>query len=835
MSEIDKSLPNVKQEIELPSEEEVVEASQANVEEQVGPEDIQVTQEEDGGATISFDPEAVNQPGTNEHFDNLADLLPEEVLGRLGSDLYENYTQYKASRKDWEDGYTKGLDLLGFKYQTRSQPFTNASGATHPVLAEAVTQFQAHAYKELLPATGPVHTQIMGVVNKQKEDQATRVKNFMNYQLMNKMKEYEPEFDQLLFYLPLSGSAFKKVYYDELLDRAVSKFVPADDLIVPYTATSLEDAEAVVHVLKISENDLRKKQVSGFYRDVEITPGYSQETEVEKKERELEGTRKTRDEQMFTILEFHTNIDLEGFEDKDMEQNPTGIKLPYIVTLDSSSREVLSIRRNYKAEDPLKNKIEYFSHFKFLPGLGFYGFGLIHMIGGLSRTATNALRQLLDAGTFSNMPAGFKQRGIRVRDEAQSIQPGEFRDVDAPGGNIRDAFMPLPFREPSATLLQLMGIVVQAGQRFAAIADMQVGDGNQQAAVGTTIALLERGSRVMSAIHKRLYVALKQEFTLLAEVFKTYLPPEYPYDVVGGQRNIKVADFDDKIDIIPVADPNIFSQSQRITLAQTELQLAMSNPGMHNLYEAYRDMYTAIGVKDVNRILPPPQPPQPMDPAAENILAMTGKPFQAFKGQDHRAHITSHLNFMATNMVKNSPPVMAALQKNIFEHISLMAQEQLEVEFREEIQQLMQLQQMAQMNPAMAQSPEIQQQLLTLNLAIESRKAKLISEMTQEFKDEENQIMGDFGNDPVARLKARELDLRAMDNEQKRMQAEERLNLDKSRAMMNQDLQEEKLDQNEELAKLRANTSIEKTILGKTLPSSDKMPGNVAIIRKTGE
>ncbi len=835
MSEIDKSLPNVKQEIELPSEEEIVEASQANVEEQVGPEDIQVTQEEDGGATISFDPEAVNQPGTNEHFDNLADLLPEEVLGRLGSDLYENYTQYKASRKDWEDGYTKGLDLLGFKYQTRSQPFTNASGATHPVLAEAVTQFQAQAYKELLPAAGPVHTQIMGVVNKQKEDQATRVKNFMNYQLMNKMKEYEPEFDQLLFYLPLSGSAFKKVYYDELLDRAVSKFVPADDLIVPYTATSLEDADAIVHVLKISENDLRKKQVAGFYRDVEISPGYSQETEVEKKERELEGTRKTRDEQMFTILEFHTNIDLEGFEDKDMEQNPTGIKLPYIVTIDTSSREVLSIRRNYKAEDPLKNKIEYFTHFKFLPGLGFYGFGLIHMIGGLSRTATNALRQLLDAGTFSNMPAGFKQRGIRVRDEAQSIQPGEFRDVDAPGGNIRDAFMPLPFKEPSATLLQLMGIVVQAGQRFAAIADMQVGDGNQQAAVGTTIALLERGSRVMSAIHKRLYVALKQEFVLLADVFKTYLPPEYPYDVVGGQRNIKVSDFDDKIDILPIADPNIFSQSQRITLAQTELQLAMSNPQLHNLYEAYRDMYTAIGVKDVNRILPPPQQPQPMDPAAENILAMSGKPFQAFKGQDHRAHITSHLNFMATNMVKNNPMIMGALQKNIFEHISLMAQEQLEVEFREEIQQLMQLQQMAQMNPAMAQSPEIQQQLLSLNLSIEARKAKLISDMTQEFKEEENKIMGDIGNDPIANLKARELDLRAMDNEQKRMQADARLNLDKSRAMMNQDLQEEKLDQNEELAKLRANTSIEKTILGKTLPSSDKMPGNVAIIRKTGE
>ena len=834
MSEIDKSLPNVKQEIELPSEEQLVEASQENIEEAQGAQDIEVTQEEDGGATISFDPEAVNQPGTNEHFDNLADLLPDDVLGALGSKLFEDYTQYKASRKDWEDGYTKGLELLGFKYENKTQPFTNASGATHPVLAEAVTQFQAHAYKELLPANGPVHTQIMGVVNRQKEDQATRVKNFMNYQIMNKMKEYEPEFDQLLFYLPLSGSAFKKVYYDELLDRAVSKFIPADDLIVPYTATSLDDADAIVHRLKMSENDLRKKQVSGFYRDVEITPGYSQETEVEKKERELEGVTKTRDEQMFTILEFHTNLDLEGFEDKDEEQNPTGIKLPYIVTIDTSSREVLSIRRNYQAEDPLRNKIEYFTHFKFLPGLGFYGFGLIHMIGGLSRTATNALRQLLDAGTFSNMPAGFKQRGIRVRDEAQSIQPGEFRDVDAPGGNIRDAFMPLPFKEPSATLLQLMGIVVQAGQRFAAIADMQVGDGNQQAAVGTTIALLERGSRVMSAIHKRLYVALKHEFTLLADVFKTYLPPEYPYDVVGGQRNIKVADFDDKIDIIPVADPNIFSQSQRISLAQTELQLAMSNPQMHNLYEAYRDMYSAIGVKNIDKILPPPQQPMPMDPASENILAMSGKPFQAFKGQDHRAHITAHLNFMATNMVKNNPMVMGSLQKNIFEHISLMAQEQLEIEFREEIQQLMQLQTMAQQNPAMAQSPEIQQQIMQMSMSIEARKAKLIADMTQEFKEEENKIMGDFGNDPIAKLKARELDLRAMDNQQKHDQAERRFNLDKSRAMMNQNIQEDKLEQNEELAKLRADTSIEKTILGKTLPNSDQMMPNVAIIRKNG-
>ena len=631
MAEIDKALPNVEQTIKTPSEEELQVAVEQNVQEQVGPEDVKIEEQEDGSVEINFDPEAINQPGGEGHFDNLADLLPDEILGRLGSEMYENYENYKTSRREWEQSYTKGLDLLGFKYENRTQPFQNASGVTHPVLGEAVTQFQAQAYKELLPANGPVHTQTMGAPNRQKEDQSVRVKNFMNYQLMNVMKEYEPEFDQMLFYLPLSGSAFKKVYYDELLGRAVSKFVPADDLIVPYTATSIEDAEAVVHKLKMSENDLRKKQVSGFYRDIELTPGYNQETDVEKKERELEGVTKTKDDNIFTILEFHIDLDLEGFEDKDNAGDMTGIKLPYILTLDAGSREILSIRRNYQPMDPLKKKIEYFVHFKFLPGLGFYGFGLIHMIGGLSRTATNALRQLIDAGTFSNMPAGFKQRGIRVRDEANSIQPGEFRDVDAPGGNIRDAFMPLPFKEPSQTLLQLMGIVVQAGQRFAAIADMQVGDGNQQAAVGTTIALLERGSRVMSAIHKRMYVAMKQEFELLANVFKTYLPAEYPYDVVGAQRTVKVTDFDDKIDIIPVADPNIFSQSQRISLAQTELQLAMSNPQMHNLYEAYRDMYEAIGVKNIDSILPPPQQPMPMDPACRKYHGNDRKTFSSIQ------------------------------------------------------------------------------------------------------------------------------------------------------------------------------------------------------------
>jgi hypothetical protein len=472
-------------------------------------------------------------------------------------------------------------------------------------------------------------------------------------------------------------------------------------------------------------------------------------------------------------------------------------------------------------DDPQKSKIQYFVHFKFLPGLGFYGFGLIHMIGGLSRTATSALRQLLDAGTLSNLPAGFKQRGIRIRDDAQAIQPGEFRDVDAPGGNIRDSFMMLPFKEPSATLLQLMGVVVNAGQRFASIADLQVGDGNQQAAVGTTVALLERGSRTMSAIHKRIYAALKNEFKLLARVFKLYLPAEYPYDVVGGQRMIKQQDFDDRVDILPVADPNIFSQTQRISLAQTELQLATSNPGIHNQYAVYRNMYEALGVKDIDKILIRPQPPQPKDPALEHIDALAGKPFQAFPGQDHRAHMTAHLNFMATNIARNNPVVMASLEKNIFEHISLMAQEQVEVEFRNELQQLQQMQMAMQQNPQMAQQMQMQVRMLTEK--IESRKAVLIAEMMEEFMKEEKEITSQFDNDPIAKLRARELDLRAQENYRKEQEAKERINLDKMKSMMNQMNQEEKLEQNEDLAHLRADTSLTKTVLQHELKNKDKI------------
>ena len=810
MAEIDKALPNVKQTVKLPSPKEVQEQQQQQVmQETMQPPEIQ--QNEDGSVDISFDPNSVNPGDTKDHFANLAELLPDSVLDPLGHKLYGDYTDYKTSRKDWERTYISGLDLLGFNYDDRSEPFKGASGATHPVLAEAVTQFQSLAYKELLPANGPVRTQIIGKIDPTKEQQANRVKDFMNYQIMDRMKEYEAEFDQMLFYLPLAGSAFKKVYYDSLMQRAVSKFVPADDLVVPYTATSLEDCESIIHIVRMSENELRKQQVGGFYRDIEVNPTYLQETEAEQKERKLEGMSRGRDDRIYTILECHVNVDLEGFEDAGQDGEPTGIKLPYIVTIEEGTRKVLSIRRNYDLKDPMKKKIDYFVHFKFLPGLGFYGFGLIHMIGGLSRTATAALRQLLDAGTLSNLPAGFKMRGIKMRDEAQSIQPGEFRDVDAPGGNLKDAFMMLPFKEPSQTLLALMGVVVQAGQRFASIADLQVGEGNQQAAVGTTVALLERGSRTMSAIHKRLYAAMKKEFNLMARVFKLYLPPVYPYDVVGGQRQIMQTDFDSRVDILPVADPNIFSQTQRISLAQTELQLAASNPRMHNQYEVYRNMYEALGVKDIDLILKPKPQMVPKDPALEHIDALAGMPFRAFPGQDHRAHITAHLNFMATNMARNAPMVSAALEKNCLEHISLMAQEQIELEFREELQQIQQQTLMMRQNPAMMQqNPQMQQQMQQMQQKIEARKAILIAEMMEDFMKEEKKVTSQFDHDPIAKLRARELDIRAMDNEAKRNEAQQRLNLENMKAMMNQDIQETKIDQNEELAELRADTSIEK-------------------------
>ena len=820
MATVDKALPNViRTKMDIPGPKEKGQEIQLPQEPPKQP--IEMTPTEDGGMEIDFDPAAmaIQTGAANDPNANLAEFLEEDILDPIGSDLIEAFEDYKSSRDDWEQSYIKGLDLLGFKYEDRTEPFQGASGATHPVLAEAVTQFQSLAYKELLPSDGPVRTRVMGKPSKIKSDQAERVKEFMNYQLMCEMPEYEPEFDQMLFNLPLAGSAFKKVYYDFNLGRCVSKFVPAEDLIVPYSANSLEEADTIMHIVKMPANEMRKMQVSGFYLDTELgSPAYN-EDDIKESKNDLEGTSGTSKDEVFTIIECHTELDLDGFQDMNPQTGePTEIKLPYVVTVDEGTGKVLSIRRNFDAQDPTRRRKDYFVHFKFLPGLGFYGFGLIHMIGGLSRTATAALRQLLDAGTLSNLPAGFKMRGIRVRDEAQPLQPGEFRDVDAPGGRLDDAFKILPFKEPSQTLLSLMGVVVQAGQRFASIADMQVGDGNQSAAVGTTVALLERGSRVMSAIHKRLYQSMKKEFMLLSGVFATYLPPTYPYDVVGGQRQIKATDFDQKVDIIPVADPNIFSQTQRIQLAQTALQMAMSNPGMHNLPAAYRSMYEALGVKDIDSLMPPVPEASPMDPSVEHINALSGKAIKAFPNQDHTAHMKAHLAFMGTQIARTNPNILAAIQKNILEHISLMAQEQVQLEFKEEIAQVQQmtqqLQQMTSANPQMVQQNpqmmEIKSQLEKLNTQMESRKAVLIAETTLEYLEEEKKVLNQIDNDPLLRLKADEVQLRAQENMRKKKEDEDQLNLDKARLLQARELAEDKMELNDKHQKLRASVSLAK-------------------------
>ena len=817
MATIDKALPNItRTKIEVPGGK----GQEIQLPQEPPKQPIEITPTEDGGAEIDFDPAAMaNVGGAGQNIDtNLAEFLEDDITDPIGADMMQNFEDYKASRDDWEQSYLKGLDLLGFKYEDRTEPFQGASGATHPVLAEAVTQFQSLAYKELLPADGPVRTRVMGQPSKAKSDQAERVKEFMNYQLMCEMPEYEPEFDQMLFNLPLAGSAFKKVYYDQAVGRCVSKFVPAEDLVVPYSATSLDEADTIMHIIKMPANDMRKLQVQGFYKDIELgTPAYS-EDDIKESKNDLEGVSTTNKDEIFTLVECHVELDLEGFEDLGADQLPTGIKMPYIVTVEETTQKVLSIRRNYDIQDPMKRRKDYFVHFKFLPGLGFYGFGLIHMIGGLSRTATAALRQLLDAGTLSNLPAGFKMRGIRVRDEAQPLQPGEFRDVDAPGGRLDDAFKILPFKEPSQTLLALMGQVVAAGQRFASIADLQVGDGNQSAAVGTTVALLERGSRVMSSIHKRLYSSMKKEFMLLSNVFATYLPPTYPYDVVGGQKQVKATDFDSRVDIIPVADPNIFSQTQRIQLAQTGLQMAMSNPGMHNLYSAYRSMYEALGVKDIDTLLPPVAQPAPMDPSVEHINVLSGKSIKAFPNQDHTAHMKAHLAFMGTQIARTNPNILAAIQKNILEHISLMAQEQVQLEFKDEIaktqQMTMQMQQMGGMNPQMMQQNpqmmQMQREIQRMTTELESRKAVLISETMAEYLEEEKKVLNQLDNDPLLRLKSDEVQLRAQENERKKKEDEDQLNLDKARLLQARELAEDKMELNDKHQKLRASVSLAK-------------------------
>lgn len=611
--------------------------------------------------------------------ENIADILEDSVLGELASKITSFYHDDLDSRNDWYETFRDGLDLLGIKTNTRSEPFEGASGVYHPLLAEAVTHFQAQTYRELLPAGGPVDTKVMGVTSDPKLERANRVKNFMNYQLTYKMEEYDPEMDQMLFYLPLAGSAFKKCYYDPSVGRAVSRFVKAEDLVVPYTTNDLATAPRITHVIKMTENDVRKLQLSGFYRDIDMgSPSFIGQSDLKDKIDELEGLDRSGGDDEYTLLEVHGEFDLEGFEDKDQDGEPTGLAMPYIVTVCLDTNDVLSIRQNYDPTDPMRKKVEYFTHYKFLPGLGFYGFGLIHMIGGVTKSATAILRQLIDAGTLANLPAGFKSRGLNIQRADDPIQPGEWRDVDSPGGVIRDSFLPLPYKEPSGTLAQLLGLLVESGQKFAAVMDQGTGDGNQNAPVGTTVALLEKGQKVISAIHKRLHYAQRNEFKILKRIFGEVLPQEYPYQVQGGEQTVFRQDFSDEVDVIPVSDPNIFSTTQRIILAQTQLQMAQSAPQLHNMREAFRKMYLALNIQDIDELLLPEFQPMPKDPVQENMDSLMNVPLKAFIQQNHDAHIQAHMAFMQSPQIQQNPQAMSALQAHIQEHIALKYRVQME-------------------------------------------------------------------------------------------------------------------------------------------------------------
>ena len=709
---------------------------------------------------------------------NLVEFVDDSELQSLSGDILSSIRHDKESRSEWEKTYVEGLKYLGMKFdESRSEPFEGSSGVIHPILAEAVTQFQAQAYKEMLPAKGPVKTQLVGQRTAETEAQADRVQEFMNFYILNVMQEYDPELDMLLFYLPLAGSAFKKIYYDNVLNRAVSKFVSPEDLIVPYEATDISSAERVTHAINMSRNEIKKQQLSGFYADVDLkSSSYDpDDDDVQKEIDEIEGLAPSyAEDRDHTVYEVHTILDLAGFEDKDGEGKETGLKLPYIVTIDESSQTVLAIRRNYVEADPYKNKINYFVQYKFLPGLGFYGLGLSHMIGGLSKASTSILRQLIDAGTLANLPAGFKARGMRIRDEDEPLQPGEFRDIDTTGGSLRENLIPLPIKEPSNVLMSLLGILVESGKRFASIADMNVGDMNQAMPVGTTVALLERGTKVMSAIHKRLHYAQRIEFQLLSKLFGEYLPPEYAYETGTGPRQIKQADFDDRIDVIPVSDPNIFSQSQRITLAQELLQMVQSNPEVHGpngIYEAYRRMYGALGIDNVESLLQPPpdMTPQPIDAGLENSGFFMGQPAQAFEGQNHTAHVETHRAVFLTQVVKENPQIQAMVISHVMQHLqflaSQMAQEQMPPETMERITQAQQgLQQM----PVDQQQQAAQQ----IQMLLDQFAAPIMAQLSAEFL----QSIGQGSEDPLVEIRKAEVDLKGQELDQEQAQFEAKQN-----------------------------------------------------------
>jgi hypothetical protein len=735
--------------------------------------DIEVVIEDDGGATVEIGSDDSKEV---DFYANLAEVIEPEELSRIALEVSALFEADKSSRSDWEQMYAKGLDLLGLKLEERTKPFRGASGVAHPMLTEAIVQFQAQAFKELLPAGGPVRTQIVGKETVEKYQQASRVQDFMNYQITTVMEEYTPEFDQLLFYTGYGGSSFKKVYYDYQLGRMVSKLCLADDIYIPYNGSSvMSQCARITHRIAMDSNDFRKRVVAGEYLDVDLQSSVmpADPSEIKAAVDKAVGVQPTDDVGEVFLLEMMVDLDVSGFQDCDSKGEPTGIKLPYVVTLAEDTLQVVGIRRNWRESDKLKNRRNYFVHYVLVEGPGAYGLGFVHLIGGLSKGATSALRQLIDSGTLANLPAGFKAKGARIADDSTPIQPGEWRDIDVGGAEISASLLPLPYKEPSQVLMGLLGFLVDAGKRLSSTADMQVGDGNQYAQVGTTLALLERGSMVMSSIHKRLHYAQTLEFRLLFEGFGIFLPDEYPYEVPGASRKVKRADFNEMVSVLPVADPNIFSTAQRIQLAQMQLQMAQTAPNMHNMYEAYYRVYAALNVRDIDGILLPQNTQMPRDPASENADVLNNMQLKAFAGQQHDAHIVTHLMMGLSPILQSNPMAAMTLQRHILDHVRIKAEEDVE----------------ADLFKAYGTDPD----RMVSAIQKEGMVALRIAQYMKDVRDMQDQLMGGGGEDPIVALKQQELQQRAQADQAANQIDQQRLQLEQQKLQQRNAMDQQKL------------------------------------------
>jgi hypothetical protein len=780
------------------------------------PEEPVVVELPDGGVEINLSPEP---PPAMGHSDNLVEAIDDSTLNNIGSELVTLFDADKDSRKEWETTYIKGLDLLGLKIEDRTQPWEGACGVFHPMLSEAIVRFQAQSIQEIFPARGPVQTKILGEITRDRTEQAQRVQEYLNYLLTERMSEYRSETEKLLFSLALCGAAFRKVYYDPSLGRPASIFVPAEDFVVSYGASDLITCERATHIMKKTYNEIRKLQVSGFYADIELPPPAPDTSQIQKSYNKLNGESNMDLDSRYTLLEMVVDYDLPGFEDTDSEGNPTGIALPYVITIDKSSRQILAIRRNWYEDDPLKKRRQHFVQYTYIPGLGFYGFGLVHLVGGLAKSSTSILRQLVDAGTLSNLPGGLKTRGLRIKGDDTPIMPGEFRDVDIPSGTLRENITFLPYKEPSGTLYQLLGNIVDEGRRFASQADMKIADMNAEAPVGTTLAIIERSMKVMSAVQARLHASMKKELKLLAQLVFDYGPTEYPYDIPG--KELTKEDFDDRIDIIPISDPNAGTMAQRIMKYQAALQLASQAPQLYDLPLLHRQMIEALGIADSQEVLPNKEDIPPTDPVTENMNALQMKPIKAFLYQDHEAHIQTHMSFgqdpRLQQMLQQAPQAAQALQASLAAHVA----EHLAFAYRDKIEQELGVRLPP---PGEALPEDIEYRISKL---VAPAAAQLLGKAQQEAQMQQQQQQA---QDPVLQMEMQKLQLRAQEIQQKAQADMAKVQADMQKAQMRLQAEQARLKAQERIEGARlgvqiAATNSQNELQSKEIASRDKVEG----------